>query len=405
MNKKTLKYEHNGHSIIISNEAPMLADRKNEVFVDGVLLTPDKDEPAKISKIGYNSVRIDFPDGEQLTWRMQNADSHRALTSAYHKGPDLPNEFSNQYLGYMNIAYEAHLTTKDGEEIFQIPDYKHERNPETVKSLAAAYEQIGSLTQEQFLGLKKALGENIQQIKAGTNFYLNMSGSDEKAIQEFLTQEPQRDDVILRRVSPDDISSKDKIVAVTTNGFSQVTGILAFEAKSVDLTRSQIARMAFHAFDNKLKDITIEGEGVAITNLNVDKAMDNFIKLQEKGLIDLENLQEILPPTATWDEFLTVQEIYERGLTITDQLLEDLSHGASIDEAMRASYDRFVEQELGIDKLELESSFDMEELSEPLIESMETDIKIESIEMTEQMETIMPIEKDESIEPTEPIIE
>ena len=163
--------------------------------------------------------------------------------------------------------------------------------------------------------------------------------------------------------------------------------------------------MAFHAFDNKLKDITIEGEGVAITNLNVDKAMDNFIKLQEKGLIDLENLQEILPPTATWDEFLTVQEIYERGLTITDQLLEDLSHGASIDEAMRASYDRFVEQELGIDKLELESSFDMEELSEPLIDSMETDIKIESIEMTEQMETIMPIEKDESIEPTEPIIE
>lgn len=83
---------------------------------------------------------------------------------------------------------------------------------------------------------------------------------------------------------------------------------------------------------------TIEGDGIFVTDADLDHLRTSFIQSLEEIGLSPEDFW-VVRDMPTMDEFLCVRELQESGINITDQMLRDLVDGKSVESIIEMAQD------------------------------------------------------------------
>ena len=328
---KVFQYEIDGHKVVIAPEHIYRG-----VFVDGVLASTEKDAEVKLeTKLKMFPSRFDctVTTKDGFSFNFTDKDFSFRENMGYRPGQKMgETEYASNGGGnHLNVF-------KDGQEIFPEPTNSISRSTENIKTLIGSYSQLGDLSETQFLALKKALGHDVQQISRESYVYLNVGGKSQSEVENHLRRPrctPEQ--AGLQLINIGDIRAGDSIAIEMRSEFTFKVKTGLIDTKNVNV---ELYPKTF-----KLPDVSIEGTQSTFTTLPIDREAAKLTRLEAKGKIDLDSLNELIPVGATFSEYAIAQELCQRDITITDQLLEELSHGASVDEAIRQTYEHFVEME------------------------------------------------------------
>jgi hypothetical protein len=320
--KHTFRFDYKEHDIIVQYITSNQGASYN-VWVDGeyqrmkhVPISPDEN-------IFNRTYEHTFNIGEDgvASFHVRNAREYSMMDDFAQLGGIATSMFKSMAMGHTfapNTLWPeriASLVVDGNIHVDQSPANQHCRSFESLKRIEENYDYIGNMTDEELIALKSLHQGCVCQIANENSILLRASGEHEIGGSYNNRRGPSA------FVFASDLRAGDSISVLPSNPLARPI---------------PIDKIYSVCWDEQTNNITIDARNKTFTSVDFKDERRQIDRLIESGAISKDILMSAITPNTTLDEFQVIRTLHERGIEVTDPILELLADGADVEMVMKA---------------------------------------------------------------------
>jgi hypothetical protein len=320
--KYTFRYDYKGHDILIQY---INSDKgtKRRAWVDGEyqrMKTTTVSRDANIFNQTYKHT-FNIGEGEGASFSLRNDRKYSMMDAFAQLGGITASMFKSMAMGHTfapNTLWPQKvpsLIINDTINVEPAVPNRHCRSFENLKRIEENYDYIGNMTDAELIALKSLHADCVHPILKTNSIRLLASGMHEFGG----SYDQKRGPAVFVYIS--DLRVGDSIAVLSDN--------LIQPQIKIDNINSV-------CWDEQTNNMTIDARNQTFTSVDFKDERRQIDRLIESGAISKDLLMSTITPDTTLDEFQVIRTLHERGIEVTDPILELLADGADVEMVIKA---------------------------------------------------------------------